>query len=171
MSGFNLFHRFTKSKSNISNNIIQKDSYTEKAELENQINLKIIEIDKKIFENTKALIEAQIVKIRSNISKSNNFIEKIGHNIYKKKIDESINWHTTKVKELYLKRKALKIYAEKIKGIYWLNKIKRFLKLIMFIFFILLCLFLLISGFMIIIYLLPILILFFLGYLIVAKTD
>ena len=169
MSGFNLFHRFTKSKSNISNNIIQKDSYTEKAELENQINLKIIEIDKKIFENTKALIEAQIVKIRSNISKSNNFIEKIGHNIYKTKIDESINWHTTKVKELYLKRKALKIYAEKIKGIYWLNQIKRFLSIILIGLFILLTLFIFFSGFVLFIYFLPLIILVLLGYLLSSK--
>ena len=75
----------------------------------NQINNKILEIDQKIAENSKALIQAQIVKLRSSFSSSNNFIERIGENVYKKKLEESINWHQKQIRDLYLNRRKLQI--------------------------------------------------------------
>ena len=96
-------------------------------DLENEINNQIIEINNQISSNSAALIEAQIVKFKSNFSKSNNFIEKIGKNVYKQKLEDSINWHQKQLKELYFKRKELRISLEKIKGIYWINRIKRIL--------------------------------------------
>ena len=135
-------------------------------DLEDQIKNKIIEIDKQISENSKALIEAQIVKLKSTFSKSNNFIEKIGQNVYKTKLEDSINWHQKQLKELYFRRKELQINLEKIKGIYWLNRIKRFLKITAMVMFTLLILFIFVSGFMIIIYLIPLILLI---YLLAAK--
>ena len=137
--------------------------------IQNQINSNIIDIDQKISENSKALVEAQIVRLRSTVTKSNNFIESIGKNIYKQKIEDSINWHEKELKELYFKRKILQINLEKIKGIFWINRIKRFLKLILISFFILLSILIFLSGFMIIIYLLPIIIIIFLGYVLTTK--
>jgi len=138
-------------------------------DLQDEINNKILEIDKQISENSKALIEAQMVKLKSTFSQSNNFIEKIGKNIYKIKLEDSINWHQKNLKELYLRRRELQINIEKIKGIYWINQIKRFIKIILIGFMILLSLFIFLSGFMIIIYLLPLIILISLVYLIATK--
>ena len=76
----NFFLKFLKKKANNYHDIVQYNS-NESLELQNQINVKILEIDKKISESSKALIEAQIVKFRSTFSKSNNFIEKIGKNL------------------------------------------------------------------------------------------
>ena len=162
------FYKFFKNKKYSSNKIIKYNS-SQKFDLENQINNKIIEIDQKISENGKALVEAQIVKFRSNFSTSNNFVDKIGKNIYKKKLDESINWYQSELKELYVKRRALEINVEKIQGIFWLNRLKRFLTIILIGFFILLSLLIFLSGFMIVIYLLPLIILMLSGYFLIRK--
>ena len=155
----NFFYKFFKYKQNNSLAIVNYDS-TKKFDIED----KIIEIDQRIFETNKALLEAQIVKFRSTFSNSNNFLEKIGKNVYKKKVDDSIKWYQKDLKELYLKRKTLKINLEKIKGIFWLNRIKRFLKASLIIFFILLSLLIFLSGFMMMIYILPLVLLMLLSY-------
>ena len=157
----NFFYKFFKYKQNNSIAIVNYDS-TKKCDLED----KIIEIDQRILETNKALLEAQIVKFRSTFSNSNNFLEKIGKNVYKKKVDDSIKWYQKDLKELYLKRKTLKINLEKIKGIFWLNRIKRFLKTSLIIFFILL---IFLSGFMMLIYILPLVVLMVLSYSLFSK--
>jgi len=160
----NFFYKFFKYKQNNSLAIMNYDS-TKKFDLED----KIIEIDQRILETNKALLEAQIVKFRSTFSNSNNFLEKIGKNVYKKKVDDSIKWYQKDLKELYLKRKTLKINLEKIKGIFWLNRIKRFLKASLIIFFILLSLLIFLSGFMMMIYILPLVLLMVLSYSLFSK--
>ena len=160
----NFFYKFFKYKQNNSLAIVNYDS-TKKFDLED----KIIEIDQRILETNKALLEAQIVKFRSTFSNSNNFLEKIGKNVYKKKVDDSIKWYQKDLKELYLKQKTLKINLEKIKGIFWLNRIKRFLKASLIIFFILLSLLIFLSGFMMMIYILPLVLLMVLSYSLFSK--
>tara|TARA_B100000579_G_scaffold104119_1_gene82878 strand:- start:1213 stop:1725 length:513 start_codon:yes stop_codon:yes gene_type:complete len=170
MSLSSFFNKFFKSNRNNNYKIIKYDLNRELA-LQDKLNKKLIEIDQEISETSKSLLEGQIVKLRSNLSKSNNFIDRLGQNIYKTKLDESIIWHQKKIKELYLTRKDLKINLEKIKGIYWINRIKRFLAIIFIGIVILLSLFLFISGFIIIIYLMPLIILICLGYLLISKKD
>ena len=160
----NFFYKFFKYKQNNSLAIMNYDS-TKKFDLED----KIIEIDQRILETNKALLEAQIVKFRSTFSNSNNFLDKIGKNVYKKKVDDSIKWYQKDLKELYLKRKTLKINLEKIKGIFWLNRIKRFLKTGLIILFILLSLLIFLSGFMMMIYILPLVLLMVLSYSLFSK--
>ena len=164
----NFLNKFFNHKKN-SNNVIVKYNSHGVFDLEGQIHNKIKEIDQQISENSKALLEAQIVKLKSTFSKSNNFIEKIGQNVYKTKLEDSINWHQKQVKELYFRRRELQINMEKVKGIYWLNRIKRFLQIIAIVMFSIFILFIFVSGFMIIIYLLPLILLIFLGYLLAAK--
>ena len=164
----NFFLKFFKSKKKSNYKIVQYNSNKDFS-LQNQINTNILEIDQKISENSKALIEAQIVKLRSTFSRSNNFIEQIGKNIYKTKLEDSITWHQKELKELYLRRKELKINLEKTEGIFWLNRIKRFLRIILIGFFISLSLIIFLSGFMIMIYLLPLIILILLVSLIANK--
>ena len=160
----NFFYKFFKHNP-ISHSEIVKYNLNKKFNLEDEMHLQIVEIDKQISENSKAIIEAQIVKFRSTISKSNNFIEIMSQNVYKVKLEDSINWHQKQLKELIIRRKKLQINLEKHKGIYWLNRIKRFLMLVILGFALALSLFIFFSGFMIFIYLLPIILLIFLGYL------
>tara|TARA_Y100001968_G_scaffold75172_1_gene66588 strand:- start:495 stop:1007 length:513 start_codon:yes stop_codon:yes gene_type:complete len=162
------FYNFFKYEQNKSNEIVKYNSKS-KLDLEDQINSRIIEIDEDISKNSTALFEAQIVKLRSTFSKSNNFIDKIGKNVYKKKLEESIDWHQDKLKELYFRRRELQTKLERVQGVFWLNRIKRFLKIIFIGFFILLSLFIFVSGFMIIIYILPLIILILLVYLLINK--
>ena len=164
----NIFYKFFNPERN--NYKIVKYSKYEEFELHDEISFQIIEIDKQISENSKALVEAQIVKLRSTFSKSNNFIEKLGYNIYKTKIDESINWHQKQLKELYFRRKQLQVKLEKLKGIFWLNRIKRFVIILFMVFLILLGIFIFLSGFMIVIYLLPFIIIVLLINLIINKN-
>ena len=164
----NIFLKFFKYKQSDRNEIVQYNS-NESFSLEDKINKDILEIDQKIAENSKDLVEAQIVKLRSTFSRSNNFIEQIGKNVYKTKLEDSINWHQKQLKELYLRRRELEINLEKLKGIFWLNRIKRFIRIILIGFLIFLSLFIFLSGFMIIIYLMPLIILIFLGYFISTR--
>ena len=164
----NFFYKFFKYKQNSSYEIVKNNS-SENFSLQDQINTNIVEIDKKISENSKALMEAQIVKLRSTFSRSNNFLEQIGKNVYKTKLEDSIIWHKKELRELYLRRKELQINLEKTQGIFWLNQIQRFLRIILIGFFISLSLIILLSGFMIMIYLLPLIILIFLVSLIANK--
>ena len=164
------FYKFFKKPQNNHHQIVKYNSNRE-FNLADEMNLKIIEIDKKISENSKALFEAQLVKLRSTFSNSNNFIEKIGRNVYTMKLEESINWHQKQLKELILRRKELQISLEKLKGIFWLNRIKRFFKIVLLGFFVLLVLFIFLSGFMIIIYFLPIILLILFVYFIKIKKN
>tara|TARA_B100000700_G_C14717689_1_gene702194 strand:- start:212 stop:724 length:513 start_codon:yes stop_codon:yes gene_type:complete len=164
----NFFDNFFKYKNNNGNKIVKYNS-SKTFDLEVQINNKIIEIDQKIAENSESLIQAQVIKLRSTFTKSNNFIERIGTNVYKKKLDESINWHQKEIQQLYLRRRELKINLEKIQGTFWQNRLKRFFRIIVLGFVIFFIIFIFLSGFMIIIYLLPLIILIFLGYLLATK--
>lgn len=165
MLGANFFLNLFKYKKDTSYEIVQYDknkSFT----LEDQINNEIKYIDRKILENSKALIEAQLVKIRSTFTQSSNFIEKIGKNLYKTKLEESINWHQKDIRNLYLRRRKLVIELEKLQGIFWLNQIKRLFGIISIIFLILLLLIIFFSSFMLLIYSIPFILLIFTGYLI-----
>ena len=165
MLGANFFLNLFKYKKDTSYEIVQYDknkSFT----LEYQINNEIKYIDRKILENSKALIEAQLVKIRSKFTQSSNFIEKIGKNLYKTKLEESINWHQKDIRNLYLRRRNLVIELEKLQGIFWLNQIKRLFGIISIIFLILLLLIIFFSSFMLLIYSIPFILLIFIGYLI-----
>ena len=164
----NIFFKFFKYKQNSSYEIVKYNS-SENFSLQDQINTNIIEIDKKISESSKALMEAKIVQLRSTFSRSNNFIEQIGKNVYKTKLEDSINWHQKELRELYLRRKELQINLEKTQGIFWLNRIKRFLRILLIGFFISLSLIILLSGFMLMIYLLPLIIFIFIVILIANK--
>ena len=159
---------FFKYKKNYSNKIIQYNSDQNFA-LQDQINNEIMDINQKISENSKAIVDAQIVKLRSTFSRSNNLIERIRKNVYKTKIEESITWHQKQLKELYVRRRELEINLEKLKGVFWLNQIKRCLKILLIGFFIFLALLIFLSGFMILIYLMPFIILIVLVYLISTK--
>ena len=162
----NFFYKFFNRKHSISHQLVKYNSNII-SNLQGQINDKIIEIDRKIYENNKALVQAQVIQLKYKISKTNNFFDQIGRNVYQTKLDETISWHKEKLKELYFERKELQINLEKIQGIFWLNQFKRYLKLLGIVFLIFINISILLSGFMIIIYLLPLIILISLGYIII----
>ena len=162
------FYKFFKDKKNSSNQIVKFDSDNQ-FQLQNDITIKIQKIDQQISESSESLLQAQLVKLRSKLSKSNNFIEKIGTKVYTNKLDDSIYWYQKQLKELSFKRRELQINLEKIQGIFWINRIKRFLSILLMSFFLLFIIFIVISGFMVIIYLLPLIIVIFLGYWIITK--
>ena len=164
----NFFYRFFKHNKNINYEIV-KYKINKKFELQDNLKDQIIDIDKKIAENSKNLMQAQVIKFRSTFSKSNNFIEKIGENIYKSKLEESIHWHQKELKELCSKRKELETDLEKMQGVFWLNRIKRLMAIIFLGVFVLIVLFVFLFGFMILIYFMPLIILFILGYTIANK--
>ena len=164
----NFIFKFFKYKQNSRYEIVQYNP-NEILSVQDEINATIIKLDQEISVISNALMEAQIVKLRSTFSRPNNFIEQIGKNIYKTKSEDSINWHKNQLKELYLRRRELEITLEKIQGIFWLNRIKRLLRIILIGFLILLSLFIFLSSFVIMIYLMPFIILIFLGYFLSTK--
>ena len=164
----NFFYKFFNQKQSINNNLVKYNS-NKIFDLQGQIKNKIIEIDGKIYENNKDLVQAQVIQLKYKISKPNNIFDQIGRNVYQTKLGETISLHKEKLKELYFERKELQINLEKIQGIFWLNQVKRYLKLLGIVFLIFLNILILLSGFMIIIYSLPFIILILLGYIIITK--
>ena len=164
----NFFYKFFRYKKKADNKIttyIPSNDFEIQTKLKNQL----IDIDREIAQNSKALLEAQIVKFRTTFSNPNNFIEKIGKNVYKVQIEDSINWHQKKLKELFFVRRKLQIQFEKITGSFWKNRIKRILTIISILFVLFLSIFILISGFLAMIYLLPFFILIFLSYILFKR--
>ena len=164
----NFFYNFFRDKKTDSKKIIKYNS-KQNIDIEDNLKRQLLEIDTKISENSKALIESQIVKLRSTFSNPNNLIEQLGKNVYKAKLEDSIKWHQKILKELYLERKYLQIQLEKNTGVFWINRLKRFLTLISIGFFIILLIFIFISGFMFLIYLLPFILIFFFIYILISK--
>jgi len=165
----NFFYKLFNYNRNNSSEITKYNSF-ENFDYQKNINERILEIDREISENSKALLEAQLVKLKSTFYKSNNFIKHLGTSIYKAQLEDSINWHQKKIRQLYTERKQLQIYIEKKKGIYWINQIKRFLEILSLGFLLLFFMFIMISSFMIIINLIPIILIIILGYWIVNKN-
>ena len=164
----NFFYKFFNHINN-SDYQITKYKSLDKLSIKDELKQQILDVDKKITDHSQALFEAQIVKLKSTFSQSNNFIEKIGKNMYKEKLEDSISWYQKQLKILYIERRNLQINLEKINGIFWINRIKRFLSFLIIGLLLLILIFIFISGFMIVIYLLPIIILFYIGYIIVKK--
>ena len=81
----NFFYKFFKYKKDKSGKIVKFNSY-KIFELEDELKNKIQNIDKQISVNSQDLLQAQIVKFRSAFSKSNNFLEIIGQNVYQNKL-------------------------------------------------------------------------------------
>ena len=63
----NYFYNFFKGKTNNSNKIVKYNSF-ETFNFQNDLKNKILEIDTKIAENSKALLDAQIIKLKSKFS-------------------------------------------------------------------------------------------------------
>ena len=164
----NFFLNLLKKKKDSDHKIVQYDK-NKRHTLKDKINNQIKYIDQKIAVNSKALVEAQLVKLRSTFTKPSNFIEKIEKNVYKSKIEESINWYQKDIKNLYLRRRELVTDLEKLQGIFWLNQIKRLFGIIIIIFLILLFIIIFFSGFMLLIYSMPFILLILIGYMIFRK--
>ncbi len=94
----------------------------------------------------------------------------MGKNIYKNQIEDSINWHLQKLKDLYFERRRVQIQLEKITGKFWMNRIKRILTVILLGFLLLFSIFIFVSGFLALIYSLPFLILIFIVYTLSRKS-
>ena len=60
----NFFYKFFKHNKNNNHEIVESN-LNQKLDFQEEVKNQIIEIDEKISENSKALIEAQIVKLRS----------------------------------------------------------------------------------------------------------
>ena len=165
----NFFYKFFRNKKNTSDKIT-KFVPSKNFEIENNIKQQLMEIDREITQNSKSLFEAQIVKFRSAFSNPNNFIEKIGKNVYKVQIEDSINWHQKQLKNLYFERSKIQIQLEKITGRFWINRIKRIMKIILLGLGLLLSISIFISGFLAIIYLLPFFIFIFICYILFKES-
>ncbi len=169
MLNLNFFYKFFKYQRNVSNEITTYNP-SNNFKIHNQINTKLIEIDKEIAQNSKDLFEAQIVRFRTIFSTPKNLIERMGKNMYKSQIEDSISWHQQKLKDLYFERSRIQIQLEKITGNLWINRIKRILKVVLLAFLLLLIIFIFISGFLAMVYSLPFLMLVFMVYIFSRKN-
>ncbi len=87
----------------------------------------IKEIEDQIVENSRQLIQAQAVRIRSAITPDKNFIDTIQKKYVDDSVIKSISFYQKRLKELNLERKNLVDRIDRIKGNYWKKKILNFI--------------------------------------------
>jgi len=80
---------------------------------------------KKISLISQELFQAQLTRLRANISNKSNFILDFQKNWYDKKISESIEWNKERLLFLYKEKKELESKLEILTGKVWVNRIKR----------------------------------------------
>ncbi len=93
-------------------------------------------IDNEIKELIKGLIEVQIVKIKSIITKDKNWFNLIQKKYYQISINQSINWHIKSLKEAIIKRNQIQQRYRRINSnliLFYLKEILRIIKIILII--------------------------------------
>ncbi len=120
-----MFSRKSKIKSSIQR--------FEKSHSSNDINFlleKIQQLDSQISETSKAILQAQAVRIRSAFSRNNGFLGGIQKKLVDSSAENSLIWHQQKLIDLNSERRNAQTRLDQLTGQVWP---KRFLKWLIFI--------------------------------------
>ena len=164
---FNKFFNIKKSSSHAINRYIPNENFQIEEELKKRIQL----IDKEIKYNSQNLINAQAVKLKSTFSTNKNILQQLQQNLYQVPLDESIVWYRKKLGSLYKERQSLQFQYEKMSGKLWPNRIKRLFIIGSICLVLCFAIFILFSGIIAVLYLLPLWGLIFFSYLAIKKAQ
>ena len=93
-----------------------------------QLTIELDRINSEIIDITKGLLNAHSVGFKSKFSKPHNWINEMKNKWYNSAANASAKWHQEKLIILYKQKKEITIKLEKSTGVYWKNKIKRWIQ-------------------------------------------
>ena len=112
-----------KSHKNNTSIVRHENSVTEKI-INNTKNDLLIN-KQKITLISQELFQAQLTRLKANLSNKSNFVLDLQKNWYNKKISESVEWNKERLFFLYKEKKELESKLEVLTGKVWINRIKR----------------------------------------------
>ena len=150
---------------------IQKKSRNQENQQEKFLTNRIKIIDLEIKATSKALFDAQLVKLRSLIGSRSSFLGSLQHKFIESNIEKSLNWHQSQLRELIQSRKALQKDLDKLTGKVWSKRLQKSLIFLLIGVTTLLSIFILLMGIFAAFYLLPFLCLIVLAFLTLKKLN
>ncbi|AAP99763.1 MULTISPECIES: hypothetical protein [Prochlorococcus] len=129
----------------------------------------IKEIDSQIQLTSRAIFEAQIVRLRSLFSNQKNLFMGFQKRIIESSANTSAQWHQSQLIALNHERKKLQIELDKLTGRTWQRRFQNWWQSFVVISMLFISISFLIMGLFAALYLLPILVMLILGFLILNK--
>ena len=83
------------------------------------------EIDRQISDLAGGILQAGMVKVRIALDNNKGFLGNIQKRVYKSAAEESVNWHTKKIRNLINEKREKQKLLDKLEGVYWFKKVKR----------------------------------------------
>ncbi len=113
-------------------------------------------LDREIYEVTQALVQAQLVRLRTSFSQNTNWLGNLQQRWYQASSRESASWHKDRLLFLQQKRRKLKYQLEHLTGAYWPNQLRRLIAIAALVIILALGIWILFMGMITALYLLPI---------------
>ncbi len=137
--------------------IIQK-AFFESKQLDSaqKIKQEISNINKKIVIISQELIKSKATSLQTYFTKNQNIINRIQMQWNEKKFKEADAWHSDRLTILYQERLKLQEKLDRLTGNYWMNKIKKWLAILIISIISIVIIWILVMGLVTAIYLLPI---------------
>tara|TARA_Y100001968_G_scaffold333927_1_gene401229 strand:- start:18041 stop:18514 length:474 start_codon:yes stop_codon:yes gene_type:complete len=132
---------------------------------------RIDKLDQQIADLTKEIFNAQLVRARSMFSANTNFIQGFQKRIVESSVNNSLEWHKLRLREISNERNMLQDQLDRYTGKFWSKKIRKFFLFIVAWTFLALLFSVILLGFVAALYLLPVLALIVFSYIIIKKLN
>ena len=123
---------FQKNK-NITSISKYKSNNDPKNLLINRITQEITKLDQKISNESKELLQTQVIGIKAALSMENNWLYKLQKKIYWPKIQNSVKWQRDNILQLYKERRRLQIELDRLTGRFWVKQIRQWITIALLI--------------------------------------
>ncbi len=132
---------------------------------------KIDLLDNQIQSTIQAIVQAQLVKVRSLFTKETNMFSGFQQKLIESRAENSVQWHQKQLYLLYIERKSLQKLLNTLTGKTWVNRINNFFRIFSLIAIIIASFLLLVTGLLATLYLLPIAIIIVIFFMALRKLE
>ncbi len=128
-------------------------------------------LDQEIKFTSNALLEAQIVRIRSIFSRDNNILSNLQRRVVESTASSSVQWYQQELSILYKKRRGLQLELDRITGKRGIRRLQNYFKKGVAISLLLLAISFVIMGIFATLYLLPIFLMIALVLILIQRIN
>ena len=129
------------------------------------------EVDSQIQITSQAILEAQLVKLRSVFFKSNSILDGFQKRIVESSVNTSVQWHQNHLRELREEKVKLQLHFDQLTGRAWQRKSIKLIRLFLMLIVVLISSLFFIMGIFTVIYLLPFFTVLILAFLIIKTIK
>ena len=150
---------------------LAKYAQSETAESIEDITNKLKDVEHQIGLTTKAILQAQLVRVRSIFTKDTNLLMGFQRKFVESSANSSAQWHQNQLLLLQSKRRRLQIELDRLTGKTWQRRVSNWVRLISISTIILFAFSIIIMGLFTALYLLPIFAMLILGFVMLQKIK